>query len=136
MNNPGQKNSRAVVQKSLAAQLAAVERAADRMGLVLRIALLPEDGAEAFLLWACNEVGRKCHVYNEDQTRDIIDTALNPLNSTSADMMKAVTTEALRQKQNGTPPPVLWNEPGLVVAGIAPGIVQRWRAQRAAGKDQ
>lgn len=93
----------------------------------LRIALTAETGAEPFLIHASYDIGSRMRVYGEAETERAITSGLAAAGSTCREFLEEAAEAGRRLATPEVPLPVVWDEPGLVIAGIAPGTVARWR---------
>ena len=121
-------NNRA--QARFNANCRALADAITKTGVRLRIALTPGSGAEPFLIHARYDIESRMHVYGEAETEAAIAGGLEGTGSTCREFLKEAAEAGGRLATPGIPPPVLWDEPALVIAGIAPGTVARWRKRR------
>lgn len=108
----------------------------EKIGTRLRIALSTESAAEAFLIHASYHIHSRMHVYGEAETEAAITRALDVSGSTCQEFLEEAADAGRRLAKPGLPPPVLWDEPTLVIAGIAPGTVAIWRRRRLEGTDR
>ena len=101
-----------------------------KTGTRLRIALTAETGAEPFLIHASYDVGSRMHVYGDAETERAITSGLAAAGSMCRDFLEEAAEAGRRLATPEVPLPVVWDEPGLVIAGIAPGTVALWRRRR------
>ena len=106
-----------------------------KTGTRLRIALTAETGAEPFLIHARYDIGSRMHVYGEAETERAITSGLEAAGSTCRGFLEEAAEAGRRLATPEVPLPVVWDEPGLVIAGIAPGTVARWRRRRLENTD-
>ena len=74
------------------------------------------------------------HVYRQAETETRITDALKPAGATCREFLDEATQIGRRLATSQTPLPVVWDEPALVIAGMAPGTVAGWR-ERLDGND-
>ena len=70
------------------------------------------------------------HVYGEAETERAITSGLEAAGTTCREFLEEAAEAGRRLAMPEVPLPVVWDEPGLVIAGIAPGTVARWRRRR------
>ena len=104
--------------------------AMERIGTRLRIALMADGDAEPFLIHASYEIDSRMHVYGRAETEAAITDALRASGSTCREFLNEAAETGRRLATPRTPLPVVWDEPALVIAGIADGTVTRWRERR------
>ena len=102
-------------------------------GTRLRIALLAETGAEPFLIRASYDIDSRMYVYPEAETEAAITRGLETVGSTCRQFLETATEAGRRLATPRVPLPVLWDEPALVIGGMAPGTLRRWRQRQLAG---
>lgn len=107
----------------------------ERIGTKLRIALMANGDAEPFLIHATYEIDSRMHVYGQAETESAITDALRGSDSTCRKFLNEAAETGRRLATPQTPVPVVWDEPALVIAGIAAGTVARWRERRANRSD-
>lgn len=112
------------------AKCRALTDAMERIGTRLRIALMPDGDAEPFLIHATYEIDSRMHVYGQSETETAITDALRASGSTCREFLNEAAETGRRLATPQTPLPVVWDEPALVIAGIAAGTVARWRQRR------
>ena len=113
------------------AKCRAVANAMERMGTRLRIALTADGQAEPFAIHARYEIDSRMHVYGRTETETAIGDALKPTGATCREFLDEAAGTGRRLAKPRTPLPVVWDEPALVIAGMAPGTVAHWRRRRA-----
>ena len=69
-------------------------------------------------------------VYGEAETERAITSGLAAAGPTCREFLEEAAEAGRRLATPEVPLPVVWDEPGLVIAGIAPGTVARWRRRR------
>ncbi len=69
------------------------------------------------------------------ETETAITDALKPTGATCREFLDEAAETGRRLATSRTPLPVVWDEPALVIAGMAPGTVARWRERRDNGND-
>ena len=106
-----------------------------KTGTRLRIALTAETGAEPFLIEASYDIRSRMHVYGEAETERAITSGLEAAGSTCREFLEEAAEAGRRLAAPEIPLPVVWDEPGLVIAGMAPGTVARWRRRRLESTD-
>ncbi len=106
-----------------------------KTGTRLRIALTAETGAEPFLIHASYDIRSRMHLYDEAETERAITSGLEAAGSTCREFLEEAAEAGRRLATPKIPLPVVWDEPGLVIAGIAPGTVARWRRRRLEDTD-
>ena len=106
-----------------------------KTGTRLRIALTAEAGAEPFLSHASYDIGSRMPVYGEAETERAITSGLEAVGSTCREFLEEAAEAGRRFATPEVPLPVVWDEPGLVIAGMAPGTVARWRRRRLENTD-
>ena len=106
-----------------------------KTGTRLRIALTAETGAEPFLIHSSYDIGSRMRVYGEAETERAITSGLEAAGSTCREFLEEAAEAGRRLAMPEVPLPVVWDEPGLVIAGIAPGTVARWRRRRLENTD-
>ena len=112
----------------------ALTDATDRSGTRFRIALATDGKAEPFLIHARYEIKSRMHVYQQAETEAAIDDALRVTRSTCEYFLDDATAAGRRLPTPGPPPSAIWDEPSLVIGGIAPGTTTRWRERRDQGR--
>ena len=117
------------------AKCRAVTEAMKRIGTRLRIALAADGNAEPFLIHARYEINSRMHVYRQAETETAITDALKATGSTCREFLDEAAETGQRLATPRTPLPVVWDEPTLVIAGIAAGTVVQWRQRRDKGND-
>ena len=117
------------------AKCRAVAEAMERIGTRLRIALTADGNAEPFLIHARYEIKSRMHVFRQAETETAITDALRATGSTCQEFLEEAAETGRRLATPQTPLPVVWDEPTLVIGGIAPGTVARWRKRRDEGGD-
>ena len=105
----------------------------ERIGTRLRIAVAADGDAEPFLIHASYEIDSRMHVYRKAETETAITDALKPAGATCREFLDEAAETGRRLATSRTPLPVVWDEPALVIAGMAPGTVARWRERRDNG---
>ena len=105
-------------------------KAIAKTGTRLRIALSAEAAAEPFLIHARYEIRSRMHVYGETETEATVTRGLQAADSTCQEFLNEAADIGRRLSTPDIPLPVLWDEPTLVIAGIAPGTIARWRKRR------
>ncbi len=106
-----------------------------KTGTRLRIALTAETGAEPFLIHASYDIRSRMHVYGKAETERVITSGLEAAGSTCREFLEEAAEAGRRLATPEIPLPIVWDEPGLVIAGIAPGTVARWRRRRLEDTD-
>ena len=101
-----------------------------RLGTRLRIALSADADAEPFLIHATYQIDSRMHVYPRADTETAIAGALEGTGSTYREFLDEATETGRRLAKPQTPLPLVWDEPALIISGMAPGTVARWRARR------
>ena len=117
------------------AKCRAVTDAMERIGTRLRIAVAVDGDAEPFLIRARYEIDSRMHVYRKAETETAITDALKPTGATCREFLDDAAETGRRLATSRAPLPVVWDEPALVIAGMAPGTVARWRERRDKGND-
>ena len=118
------------------AKCRAVTNAMERIETRLRIAVTADGDAEPFLIRARYEIESRMHVYRKAETETAISDGLKPTGTTCREFLDDAAETGRRLATARTPLPVVWDEPALVIAGIAPGTVARWRERRDNGNDR
>jgi hypothetical protein len=113
----------------------AVTDAMERIGTRLRIAVAADGDAEPFLIRARYEIDSRMHVYRKAETETAVTDALKPTGATCREFLDEAAETGRRLATSRTPLPVVWDEPALVIAGMAPGTLARWRERRDNGND-
>ena len=108
-----------------------VEKGFATLGMRLRIALQRDQRPEIFLLYESRRTKTGTEVYSEAEAITIMDGLLTQHQS-NADLFleHAINIAAELRRSPEEPEPVVWSEPNLVISGIAPGILDRWRSRR------
>ena len=119
------------IPTEFAARCRAVADAAERTGTRIRIILTADGGAEPFMIHARYEINSRMHVYGQTKTETAISDALEATGASRREFLREAAETGRRTADAGTPPPVVWDEPALVIGGMAPGTVTRWRKRRA-----
>ena len=102
-----------------------------KQGLRLRIALHQDQKPEAFLLYAIASTKTQTQVYTETKAVSIMNGLLARHGSNADQFLEeAATVGAKLRRATEKREPVVWSDPGLVISGIAPGILERWRRRR------
>ena len=102
-----------------------------KKGLRLRIALHRNRRPETFLLRAKPHATEQTYVYTETEATTTINGLLSRHGANAKDFVdEAARTAAELRRGREKCEPVVWNDPGLVISGIAPGILKRWRLRR------
>ena len=109
----------------------AVADGMERIGTRLRIALTGNSQAVPFVIHARYEINTRMHVYGQTETETAIRDALKPIDATCQEFLDEAARTGRRLAKPQTPLPVVWDEPALVIAGMAPGTVAHWRRRRA-----
>ena len=104
--------------------------ACSRLAQGLRIALSADADAEPFLIHATYQIDSRMHVYPRPDTETAIAGALEGTGSTYREFLDEATEPGRRLAKPQTPLPLVWDEPALIISGMAPGTVARWRARR------
>lgn len=104
-----------------------------KTGARLRIALVAETGAEPFLIHASYDIESRMYVYAQAETEAAVTRGLEAVGSTCRQFLEAAAEAARRLATPNVPPPVLWDEPALVIGGMAPGTLRRWRQRQLEG---
>ena len=102
----------------------------DRLGTRLRIAVSTDGDSEPFLIHARYEIESRMHVYEQAETETALTDALRATNSTSQEFLNKAARAGRLLATPNTPLPIIWDEPALVIGGIPPGTVARWRERR------
>ena len=102
-------------------------------GLRLRIALDDRGEPVPFIIHANYSILSRMSVYLETTTRNAITRALRATNRTCDDFLRDAAQIGRPAGKLGLPPPVIWDEPALVIAGVAPGTVKDWRERQTRG---
>ncbi len=105
-----------------------------RTGLRLRIALDGRREPRPFIIHASYSILTRMYVYPDTVTRTAITRALQATNRTCDDFLREAAEIGRRAGKPGLPPPVIWDEPALVIAGVAPGTVKDWRDRQSRGR--
>ena len=113
------------------AKCRAVADATERIGTRVRIVLTANGGAEPFMIHARYEINSRMHVYGQTETETAISDALEATGASCREFLHEAAETGRRLANARTPLPVVWDEPALVIAGVAPGTVTRWRKRRA-----
>ena len=85
---------------------------------------------EPFLIHASYEIDSRMHIYGQAETEAAITHALRASGSTCREFLDEAAETGRRLATPRTPLPVVWDEPALVIAGMAAGTVARWRERR------
>lgn len=104
-----------------------------RTGARLRIALVAETGAEPFLIHASYDIESRMYVYAQAEAEAAITRGLEAAGSTCRQFLAAAAEAGRRLETPRVPLPVLWDEPALVIGGMAPGTLRRWRQRQLEG---
>ena len=112
-------------------QCRAVADAAERARTRIRIILTANGDAEAFMIHARYEINSRMHVYGQTETETAISDALEATGASCQEFLREAAETGRLTAKAGTTPPVVWDEPALVIGGVAPGTVTRWRKRRA-----
>lgn len=114
----------------LRAECRALTDAIATTGTRLRIALTADGDPEPFLIHASYHVHSRMHVYAATETEAVMARALESAGTTYRRFLNDAADCGRRLQQPGTPPPVLWDEPAVVITGMAPGTIAEWRRRR------
>ena len=106
-----------------------------KSGTRLRIALSAETGAEPFLIHASYDIQSRMHVYGQAETEAVITSGLEAAGLRCQEFLKEAAEAGRHRATPEIPLPVLWDEPALVIAGMAPGTVALWRERRLESTD-
>ena len=104
-----------------------------RRGDKLRVALTATGVAEPFMIRARYQIKSRMHVYGEAETRHAVNEALRATGSTCEQFLEDATNTGRHRGQREAPPPTVWDEPALVIGGVAPGTLADWREHRRTG---
>ena len=104
-----------------------------KSGTRLRIALSAETGAEPFLIHASYQ--SRMHVYGQAETEAVITSGLEGAGLRCQEFLEQAAEAGRHRAPPEIPLPVLWDEPALVIAGMAPGTVALWRERRLESTD-
>ena len=74
-------------------------------------------------------------VYGEAEAERAITSGLEPAGSTCREFLEEAAEAGRRLAMPKLLPPVVWDEPALVIAGMAPGTVARGRRRRLENTD-
>ena len=91
-----------------------------KIGTGLRIALTAETDTEPFLIHASYDFRSRMRVYGEAETERAITSGLEAAGSTCREFLEEAAEAGRRLATPRSRCPVVWDEPGLVTAGIAP----------------
>ena len=109
----------------------AIATAMEKTGARLRVALTTDGNAEPFLISARYAIRSRMQVHRQTEAERTIDRALEPEGGSCREFLDEAARRGRLLAKPDTPRPVVWNEPALVIAGIAPGTVALWRERRA-----
>ena len=108
----------------------AVADAMEQAGARLRVTLTTNGTAEPFLISARYQIKSRMHVHPQREAEAAITDAIRPLGGTYREFLDVAVRNGRRLAKPHRPAPVVWNEPALIIAGIAPGTVALWRKRR------
>ena len=77
------------------------------------------------------EIKSRMHVYGQMETETAITDALKATGANCREFLREAAETGRLTTSAETPPPVIWDEPTLVIGGVAPGTVALWRKRRA-----
>ena len=76
------------------------------------------------------------HIYQQAETETALTDALRATGSSPQEFLDAAAETGRPLATPGTPLPIVWDEPALVIGEIAPGTVARWRERRDEGNSR
>ena len=129
-STPPRSTARAENPTGFKSRCRAVTDPMEEIGTRLRIALATDGNAEPFLIHARYEIESRMHVYQQSETEAAITNALRATGSTCQAFLNEATQAGHLLATPNTPLPIVSDEPALVIGGLAPGTVARWRERR------
>lgn len=121
---------------SFEADCRAIATAMEKTGARLRVALTTDGNAEPFLISARYAIRSRMQVHRQTEAERTIDRALAPESGSCREFLDEAARRGRLLAKPDTPRPIVWNEPALVIAGIAPGTVALWRERRAEAESE